>query len=233
MQRLPFPRLRPHDPDKNERGLGAREIPPSEVERQGRIVQLVAAPPGYKKALGTRTSISPGVLFAVSGSLRAAFNLDLSKEPDMDPPEALLPVLTMLDSVESPNKFALASFPDSRVSSFIVVTGWNESFRSLHIPRGEKVIHSFMMATDESVSKQENVLIIQIMEEEIIRLAKRKGYSAILTTNTNALTQQLASLLGYELLQDFQVNQFVMPDGSTPFSRAPDEQRAICVLKHI
>ncbi|CAG0895335.1 unnamed protein product [Darwinula stevensoni] len=166
--------------------------------------------------------------------IAVAFNMDFSEEPDMDPPEALLPVLTMLHSVENPQKFVLASFADSRVSLSIVVMGWNESFRSLHVPRGKnEVLYSFMMATDESVSKQENVLVMQIMEEEIIRLAKRKGYSAILATNTNALAQQLASVLGYELLQDFQVNQFVMPDGSTPFSRVPDEQRAICVLKHI
>ncbi|CAG0889022.1 unnamed protein product [Darwinula stevensoni] len=139
----------------------------------------------------------------------AAFNLDMFNEPDLHPPQALLPVFTLLRTLEGPHK-------------------------RIHMPKAEnEVLHSGMMSTDEALSKEENVLVMQCMEEENLRQAQRRGYSTIFTINTSALTQQLASVLGYELLEDFQVNQFVMPDGSMPFAGAKDTQRAICVVKHV
>lgn len=90
-----------------------------------------------------------------------------------------------------------------------------------------------MMGTHESLNPQENVVAMSFMEAEVIRLAKKKGCCGILTTNTNALTQQLArDVHDYETMADYQVNQYVV-DGKKPFGRAPDEHHAIVQWKKL
>lgn len=46
-----------------------------------------------------------------------------------------------------------------------------------------------MMATSADFDAKENIAAINFMEREILKLAKRKGFAGILTTNTNPLTQ--------------------------------------------
>lgn len=46
-----------------------------------------------------------------------------------------------------------------------------------------------MMATHESLNYQQNVEVIQFMEEEVMRLARSRGFAGIFTTNTSPLTQ--------------------------------------------
>lgn len=90
-----------------------------------------------------------------------------------------------------------------------------------------------MMGTHESLSAQENVVAMTFMEVEVIRLAKQKSCCGILTTNTNALTQQLAEdVFGYEVLADAQINTFVIK-GKKPFGNAPDNNRAIIHWKKL
>lgn len=61
-----------------------------------------------------------------------------------------------------------------------------------------------------------------MMENETIRIAKEKNFWAILTTNTSALTHQLAThIFGYETLLDHRAKQYVI-DGKKPFATAPD-----------
>lgn len=50
------------------------------------------------------------------------------------------------------------------------------------------MVHSFMMGTAEWCSPAENVLLIQQMEEENIKLAVRNGFSGIFTNNSSELT---------------------------------------------
>lgn len=72
------------------------------------------------------------------------------------------------------------------------------------------------------MSAQENIIAMTIMENETIRIAKEKNFWGILTTNTSALTHQLAShIFGYETSLDHQANQYVV-DGKKPFASAPD-----------
>lgn len=90
-----------------------------------------------------------------------------------------------------------------------------------------------MMGTHHSLNAQENVVAMTFMEAEVIRLSKEKNCCGILTTNTNALTQQLArDVFGYETMADYQVNQFII-DGEKPFGRAPDDHRAIVQWKRL
>jgi hypothetical protein len=46
-----------------------------------------------------------------------------------------------------------------------------------------------MMATDPSLSYQQNVEVMQFMEAEVLSMAQSKGFAGIFTTNTNPLTQ--------------------------------------------
>lgn len=51
------------------------------------------------------------------------------------------------------------------------------------------LIHSFMMATADTSTPAENVVLIQLMEQETIRVAKARGFNGVFTTNTNELTR--------------------------------------------
>jgi hypothetical protein len=46
-----------------------------------------------------------------------------------------------------------------------------------------------MMATNPSLSYQQNVEVMHFMEAEVLRLAESKGFAGIFTTNTSPLTQ--------------------------------------------
>lgn len=88
-----------------------------------------------------------------------------------------------------------------------------------------------MMGTHQNLSPQENIAAITFMEAEVIRTAKTKGCLGILTTNTNALTQQLAqSIYKYETLADWQINQY-SSNGNKPFKNAPNNYKALVQWK--
>lgn len=63
-----------------------------------------------------------------------------------------------------------------------------------------------------------------MMENETIRIAEAKNFWGILTTNTSAMTHQLAThIFGYETLLDHRANQYIdIVDGKKPFANAPD-----------
>lgn len=107
--------------------------------------------------------------------------------------------------------------------------------RDNELPEGvNKVLHSFMMGTSSHLTAQENIAVMRFMEDEVLKLATRKRFAGILTTNTNPLTQQLGSdVFDYQVMLDYQVNQYVYRDGSKPFGRAPDSQRAIVHWKEV
>lgn len=91
-----------------------------------------------------------------------------------------------------------------------------------------------MMGTSSELTAQENIAVTQFMEDEVLKMAIRRKFAGILTTNTSPLTQQLGSnVYGYKTMLDYQVNQYVHRDGSKPFAKAPDTQRAIVHWKDI
>lgn len=90
-----------------------------------------------------------------------------------------------------------------------------------------------MMGTHESLNAQENVVAMTFMVREVTHMAKKRNCCGILTTNTNALTQQLArNVFGYETLLDYQVNQYIS-NNKKPFGSAPDSYRAIVQWKEL
>ncbi|XP_063239802.1 beta-alanyl-bioamine nonribosomal peptide synthetase ebony [Bacillus rossius redtenbacheri] len=133
-----------------------------------------------------------------------ALNFDAHDEPAVELKSKLTIVFDFLEHLEGP-------------------------IREKRLPRGKgQVLHSFMLATDAALSAQENVAVVQFMEQEVLSLARRRGFAGVFTTNTNPLTQQLGTdVYGYQTLLEYQVNAYAAPDGSRPFAAAPDEQKVV------
>ncbi|XP_066904906.1 beta-alanyl-bioamine nonribosomal peptide synthetase ebony [Halyomorpha halys] len=101
------------------------------------------------------------------------------------------------------------------------------------LPKG-KILHSFMLGTDQRLSPQENIEITEAMEWKIEDLARQNSFIGIFTTNTSPLTRQLSeAVLNYKQLKSYQVNQFVAPDGTRPFKRGDDSLIATCAFKEV
>lgn len=91
-----------------------------------------------------------------------------------------------------------------------------------------------MMGTSADLSAQENIEAMHFMESEVLKIARRRNFTGILTTNTSPLTQQLGSnVYKYETMLDYPINQYVYGDGSRPFGKAADDQRVIVHWKDI
>uniref|UniRef100_A0A6M2DYW7 Putative non-ribosomal peptide synthetase/alpha-aminoadipate reductase n=1 Tax=Xenopsylla cheopis TaxID=163159 RepID=A0A6M2DYW7_XENCH len=158
--------------------------------------------------------IEKGLSFVVkdkSGeNVGVALNFDARGEPEVEVTSKLLIVFEFLEHIEGPVR-------DERLPSGI-----------------NTVFHSFMMATASKLTAQQNISVMQFMEAEVLRTATSRGFKGILTTNTSPLTQQLGTdVYGYTVMTDYQVNQYVAPDGSKPFGAAPDSQRAAVSWKAI
>lgn len=96
------------------------------------------------------------------------------------------------------------------------------------------MFHSYVRATSAKLTAIEKIEAIQKMEEVSLDIARRKGFIGILNTNTNPLSQQVASnVYGYQTLVDYQINKYVHGNGTKPFQRAPDNQRAMVQWKNI
>ncbi|XP_050082455.1 mycosubtilin synthase subunit C [Anopheles aquasalis] len=159
--------------------------------------------------------IEKGLSFIVKDetgrSVGVSLNFDARDEPEVTVTSKLLIVFEFLEFVEGP-------------------------IRDTKLPQGtNQILHSFMMGTCAELSAQENIEAMHFMESEVLKLAQRRNFAGIFTTNTNPLTQQLGSnVYHYETMLDYQVNQYVYSaDGSRPFGAAPDSQRAIVHWKDI
>ena len=94
-----------------------------------------------------------------------ALNFDINDEPIVEIDSKLNIVFDFLEFIEGPIRENICS------------------------NKKGKVLHSFMMGTDQSLTAKENVAIFQFMEQEVIILCKSRGFEAVMTTNTNPLTQ--------------------------------------------
>lgn len=139
----------------------------------------------------------------------ACLNFDAYDEPEVDIHSNLSIIFEFLEYLENPVR------------------------QKLPIGKGQ-ILHSFMMGTDSSLNAVQNIQVVTCMENENLKIAKRKGFAGVFTTNTNPLTQQLGTnIFKYRTLLDYQVNQYTASDGSKPFALAPNEQRAICSWKPV
>lgn len=89
------------------------------------------------------------------------------------------------------------------------------------------------MATSADLNAKENIAVMHFMENEVLKLARRKQFAGILTTNTSPLTQQLGSnVYGYKSMLEYPINQYIY-DGTKPFGKAPDSKTVIVHWKDI
>lgn len=94
-----------------------------------------------------------------------ALNFDARDEPDVEIHSKLVIVFEFLESIEGP-------------------------VRDEQLPPGKgKILHSFMMGTKSSLATKDNVVVMQFMEEEVLRIGRRRGFEGVFTTNTSPLTQ--------------------------------------------
>lgn len=56
-------------------------------------------------------------------------------------------------------------------------------------------MHGFMSGTVDAASPAEKVALMQLIEEENIQMAKKRGYSKLITTNTTPLTRVCNTLI--------------------------------------
>lgn len=91
-----------------------------------------------------------------------------------------------------------------------------------------------MMATSSDLDAKENIAVMHYMENEVLKLATRKSFAGILTTNTSPLTQQLGGdVYGYKAMKEYAINQYVYRDGTKPFGKAPDTKTVVVHWKDI
>ncbi|CAB3257676.1 unnamed protein product [Arctia plantaginis] len=157
------------------------------------------------------TKLSIVLKDASDSAVAVALNFDARDEPDVDMSRAgtgLTKIMTFLEFVEG-------------------------SVRDSMLPPGKgSILHSFMMATAEHLSAQENVAAIQALENATMNVAIERGFKGVFTTNTSPLTQQLGTyVLGYQTLLDYQINQYVDDSGERIFGKAPDDMRAVVCWK--
>ncbi|XP_014679981.1 PREDICTED: uncharacterized protein LOC106819927 [Priapulus caudatus] len=95
-----------------------------------------------------------------------------------------------------------------------------------------RTLHCFVMATDVSLGFAENVRLIGLMEEEMLRLAARGGYAAVLTVNTNRVTQEICKALGYEMYEMVEFCTFEF-EGRRPFAGVKPGLGAIGAVKYL
>lgn len=113
-----------------------------------------------------------------------ALNFDAHDEPEVEITSKLTVIFEFLESVEGPVRYLTSKY------SFRMDLNESIICRDNQLPQGKgKVLHSFMMATDSSLTPRENVAVFQFMESENLKLAKDRGFAGIFTTNTSPLTQ--------------------------------------------
>ncbi|XP_037948636.1 mycosubtilin synthase subunit C [Teleopsis dalmanni] len=143
-------------------------------------------------------------------NIGVALNFDARDEPEVEVRSKLIIVFEFLEFLEGP-------------------------IRDNQLPKGQnQILHSFMMGTHVELNARENIACMHFMEDEVLKVATAHKFAGILTTNTSPLTQQLGNdVYHYNMLLDYQVNEYVYNDGTRPFSNAPDTQRAIVHWREI
>lgn len=118
-------------------------------------------------------------------------NMDCYDEHHLEPNprmrRGMLYVFELFDRIEGPVMYALFR----KTVANLILTDFTSICRKEYFdkPARNQVMHGFMAATAESASPAEAIGLFRLLETESVNLARRKGYSKIVTTNTNALTR--------------------------------------------
>lgn len=93
----------------------------------------------------------------------------------------------------------------------------------------EHILTPFMMGTSTSLDAEDNVRVIYMMEEHLLKKLNQEKFKAIVSINACPLNTQInKSILGYKTVKEFSANRFVDKNGQRPFESAEDYIKA-CV----
>ncbi|WP_394834951.1 non-ribosomal peptide synthetase [Pendulispora rubella] len=100
------------------------------------------------------------------------------------------------------------------------------------------ILHGFAVAVDRShvTNPSQRVAMMLFLERALLEIAKEKGYQAVVTTNTNPLTQDMAEhVLGYDVesVVDHLADWVdAAQGGCRPFAAAPPTQSVKVAVKY-
>lgn len=161
-------------------------------------------------------------------TIGAAINYDINNEPNVTPIGGISIISNFAEFLEAPFKYVV-----NIKYVFIYMYIQFPLFSRKRLPKDKPTLYSFLMGTAAHLSPQENVIVMSFMENETLKVAKKRGCDGVLATNCSPLTRQLAeNVLGYETILDYQVNQYTV-DGYRPFGKAPDHHRAVLQYKKL
>lgn len=143
-------------------------------------------------------------------TVAVALNFDVREEPEIELTGGLAKIMGFLDYIEG-------------------------MVRDTMLPEGKgTILHSFMMATAETLTAGDNVAAIRALENATMNIARERRFLGVFTTNTSPLTQQLGTdVLGFKTLLDYQINQYIDSNGERIFGTATDDMRAIVCWKTV
>lgn len=146
--------------------------------------------------------LSVGILHQKSKRLVGiSLSLDISTQPEIPLPPTIEVIVKFLDSIETP------------------VVNYLREERRL-----EKMINNILLAVDDRISSADKVLITLQLEKIMIEEGLKRNYDAIVTCNTNPLTQQLAvEELGYTVQSTVKVKGYSV-NGDFPFRKSSEDQ---------
>lgn len=80
-----------------------------------------------------------------------------------------------------------------------------------------------MMGTSTSFTPEENIRVVFMMEDHLIRLLSERNFKVIVAIESCSLNAQIhKSIHGYETVKEFQANRFINKNGQRPFESAAD-----------
>ncbi|CAH1789321.1 unnamed protein product [Owenia fusiformis] len=94
-------------------------------------------------------------------------------------------------------------------------------------------LDSFMISTDTMLPHRENMVLLHMIEEEVLKLAKTKGCRGILSVNAHQVTMDLDEhYYGYTVEKVIHVKSYKW-NGTTPFEEAKDDYYLKTMVKYL
>mgnify|MGYP003507420084 CR=1 FL=1 len=91
----------------------------------------------------------------------------------------------------------------------------------------ERILTPFMMGTSTSLTAEDNIFVVFMMENQLLRISRRHGFKSILAIPACPLITHInKSVLGYKTLKDFPANRFVDELGQKTFEEADEFVKA-------
>ncbi|CAG0913951.1 unnamed protein product [Notodromas monacha] len=117
-----------------------------------------------------------------------------------------------------------ASLRPGVVRYMVELMSWLELTMRHKVPsESGKVMSNMWLSADPELGPALAVGVMESLEAGNVEVARVNEFEYIVTYNINPVSQQLARILGYEIIEQRMCNQFVSSDGSKPFVCIPNK----------